>query len=120
MTADKAGTTLEPAGSWLARLDDYEAALVGGERLFHVGLARGSMTVELYRPQGTDRQPPHSRDELYIIRSGSALFNRDGQQAEVAAGDTIFVPAAMEHRFEQFSADFDSWVIFWGPEGGEK
>lgn len=110
----------EPVGNWLARFAEYDAALTAGERLFHVGLARGSMTVELYRPRGADLQTPHSRDELYIIRSGRALFVRDGQQEEVAAGDTIFVPAQMPHRFEQFSADFDCWVVFWGPEGGEK
>jgi len=23
------------------------------------------------------------------------------------------------HRFEQFSDDFEAWVFFYGPEGGE-
>lgn len=31
----------------------------------------------------------------------------------------MFVPAGMTHRFEDFSADFVTWVVFWGPEGGE-
>jgi hypothetical protein len=30
------------------------------------------------------------------------------------------VPAGVEHRFEEFSGDFGTWVIFYGPEGGEK
>ena len=46
----------EPVSNWLARFGDYDAALAGGERLFHVGLSRGSMTVELYRPLGADLQ----------------------------------------------------------------
>jgi hypothetical protein len=24
------------------------------------------------------------------------------------------------HRFEEFSADFATWVMFWGPKGGER
>jgi len=31
----------------------------------------------------------------------------------------LFVPARVEHRFEEFSDDFATWVIFWGPKGGE-
>jgi len=31
----------------------------------------------------------------------------------------LFVPAGVEHRFENFSDDFATWVIFYGPEGGE-
>ena len=27
--------------------------------------------------------------------------------------------AGVEHRFEDFSADFATWVFFYGPEGGE-
>jgi hypothetical protein len=26
----------------------------------------------------------------------------------------------MEHHFENFSDDFATWVIFYGPDGGEK
>jgi mannose-6-phosphate isomerase-like protein (cupin superfamily) len=35
-------------------------------------------------------------------------------------GDVLFVPAGVEHRFEDFSDDLDVWVIFYGPEGGER
>jgi hypothetical protein len=31
----------------------------------------------------------------------------------------LFVPAGVEHRFEDFSDDFAVWVVFWGPDGGE-
>jgi len=37
-----------------------------------------------------------------------------------APGDMLFVPAKMEHRFEDFSADFATWVLFYGPTGGER
>jgi uncharacterized protein YjlB len=32
----------------------------------------------------------------------------------------LFVPAGTTHRFEDFSADFATWVVFWGPQGGER
>jgi hypothetical protein len=36
------------------------------------------------------------------------------------SGDMLFVPARMEHRFEDFSDDFATWVMFYGPAGGER
>ena len=104
---------------WHARLGDFEAGLAASDKPFFTGLAHGSMTVELYRPVGEDLQTPHSRDEIYIIRRGTADFLRDGERVSVAEGDALFVPARMEHRFVEFSEDFDTWVLFWGPEGGE-
>jgi mannose-6-phosphate isomerase-like protein (cupin superfamily) len=35
-------------------------------------------------------------------------------------GDLLFVPAGVIHRFEEFTDDFCTWVMFYGPEGGEK
>ncbi len=32
----------------------------------------------------------------------------------------LFVPAHATHRFEEFTDDFAAWVVFWGPQGGEK
>ncbi len=35
------------------------------------------------------------------------------------AGDFLFVPAGMEHRFFDFGESLEAWVIFFGPEGGD-
>jgi len=35
-------------------------------------------------------------------------------------GDALFVPAHTSHRFEDFSPDFATWVVFYGPDGGEQ
>ena len=35
------------------------------------------------------------------------------------AGDFLFVPAGMKHRFLDFGENLETWVIFYGPEGGE-
>ncbi|MEO8164540.1 MAG: cupin domain-containing protein, partial [Betaproteobacteria bacterium] len=34
--------------------------------------------------------------------------------------DMLFVPAGVPHRFEMFTDDFCVWVMFYGPEGGER
>ena len=70
----------------------------------------GSLNIELYAPHLVDDQKPHTRDEVYIIVSGSGRFRKD----------FLFVPAGVEHKFFDFTDDFCTWVIFYGPEGGEK
>ena len=45
---------------------------------------------------------------------------REKERISFAPGTVIFVPAAIEHRFVDFSDDFATWVVFWGPEGGER
>ncbi|HEX3383635.1 MAG TPA: cupin domain-containing protein [Mucilaginibacter sp.] len=89
-------------------------------KLFVKVMEHGSMFVEIYRPQKTDQQRPHKQDELYIIISGQGEFLNDGKRSSFAAGDVLFVRAGIKHRFENFSDDFATWVIFYGPEGGEK
>jgi mannose-6-phosphate isomerase-like protein (cupin superfamily) len=82
-------------------------------------LRHGSMSVELYRPQGQDLQTPHAQDELYVVVAGQGEFFCGGQTQAFGPGDCLFVPAGVEHRFSRFDADFITWVIFYGPQGGE-
>jgi mannose-6-phosphate isomerase-like protein (cupin superfamily) len=86
---------------------------------FAVVLEHGTLSVEIYAPRGTDPQTPHTRDELYVVASGSGRFVKGGEPYPFAAGDVLFVPAGVPHRFEDFSDDLAVWVIFYGPEGGE-
>jgi mannose-6-phosphate isomerase-like protein (cupin superfamily) len=46
-------------------------------------------------------------------------LNND-KKVNFKAGDFLFVPAGIEHRFTNFTADFSTWVFFYGPKGGEK
>lgn len=82
--------------------------------------AHGSMQAELYQPRGSDPQTPHDRDEIYIVARGSGRFFNGHEEIGVRAGSLIFVGAGAEHRFLDFSDDFATWVIFYGPVGGEK
>lgn len=79
----------------------------------------GSLEVEIYRPIGVDRQTPHRRDELYAVVAGRGQFFCGGERRPFEPGEVLFVPAGAEHRFEEFSEDFCTWVFFYGPDGGE-
>lgn len=74
-----------------------------GERFAEL-IAHGTMRPELYAPRGDDPQQPHAQDGLYFIHSGRGQFVQ-GQE---------------RHRFEEFTDDFATWVVFWGPPGGER
>ena len=89
-----------------------------GER-FAVALTHGSMSVEYYSPIDHDPQTPHEQDEVYFIHRGTGELAINGDRHLFKAGDCLFVPANIEHRFENFSSDFGTWVLFWGPSGGE-
>jgi mannose-6-phosphate isomerase-like protein (cupin superfamily) len=104
---------------WMIPLAAARSKLLDSEHPFAVMLKSGSMSVELYAPIGTDEQTPHEQDEIYVIVSGTGMFSRAGQRRPFKPHDVIFVPAGVEHRFEGFSDDFQTWVIFWGPTGGE-
>src|SRR5690349_20820476 len=88
-------------------------------RQFTVVMKHGSMSVEYYAPKLKDLQTPHTQDELYVIVSGKATFMLEDKSASCMSGDVLFVPAGKKHKFENFTDDFATWVIFYGPEGGE-
>jgi mannose-6-phosphate isomerase-like protein (cupin superfamily) len=94
------------------------AAWPNGAR-FAKALTHGSMSVELYAPKDIDPQTPHEQDELYFVQSGQADFYLAGQTEKCQAGDCLLVPAGAEHCFLNFTSDFVTWVVFWGPKGGE-
>jgi mannose-6-phosphate isomerase-like protein (cupin superfamily) len=100
-------------GDALARLPGKE-----GERFVEL-FRHGSLSVELYAPREHDPQQPHTRDEVYVVVQGTGRFRNGEERHRFAPGDLLFVPAGVEHRFEEFSNDLAVWVIFYGPEGGE-
>jgi mannose-6-phosphate isomerase-like protein (cupin superfamily) len=79
----------------------------------------GTLSVEIYKPDKIDHQQPHERDEVYVVISGSGTFLHGDERSTFGPGDFLFVPAGVVHRFEDFTDDFSTWVIFYGPKGGE-
>lgn len=110
--------TLHPE-DWLAHLPGPPHRYWPEGARFVTALQHGSMALELYAPRGHDPQQPHTRDELYVVVSGHGMLDDGGQARAFRPGDAIFVPAGRPHRFVDFSDDFATWVVFYGPEGGE-
>ena len=90
-----------------------------GERFVEL-FRHGTLSIELYAPREHDPQQPHTRDEVYVVVEGRGRFRNGRERHRFAPGDLLFVPAGVEHRFEEFSDDLVVWVIFYGPEGGEE
>lgn len=88
-------------------------------RTFTTLFRHGSLEVEIYKPDGVDPQQPHTRDEVYVVVSGSGYFVNGGIRQRFEPGEVLFAPAGAVHRFEEFTPDFVTWVFFYGPEGGE-
>lgn len=102
----------------LAHVRDAIAARTDGKQ-FHYPLTHGTMRVGVYAPRGKDTQTPHTQDELYIVISGTGDFVKGNERTAFQPNDILFVEANVPHRFENFSDDFSTWVVFWGCEGGE-
>lgn len=82
-------------------------------------MRHGSMVLRFYAPRGSDPQTPHEQDEIYVVASGRGVFACSGERVPFGPGDALFAPAGAEHRFVDFSDDFGTWVVFYGPKGGE-
>jgi len=82
-------------------------------------MAHGSMRLRYYAPKGEDAQTPHAQDEVYVVIAGRGRFEVDGRTCAFGPNDVLFAPADAAHRFVDFSDDFATWVVFYGPEGGE-
>lgn len=112
---------MDSSPSRLIKLTDAQNALPTRDGKLYAELFRhGTLAVEIYAPKGVDLQQPHTRDELYIVISGRGWFSVEGQRFEFVPGDALFAAAGEVHRFEDFTDDLLVWVVFYGPEGGER
>ena len=100
--------------AWLGRLPTPDG------KPFVLAHEHGSLSVELYAPRGVDAQTPHRRDEVYVVVRGEGWFVNGPDRHRFGPGDLLFVAAGVGHRFEDFTDDLAAWVVFYGPEGGER
>lgn len=95
-------------------LDDLLKAHKESGKLYHEFLRVPDMSAGLYiLPAGIeDPQNPHNEDEMYTIISGKGKFFCDGEDVDVQAGSTLYVPKQVEHRFHSIEEDLVIIVIF--------
>ncbi len=107
----------------MERLTTHQALLQLSKatgREFVTLFRHGSLEIEVHKPHLVDRQTPHTRDELYVVISGSKYFLNGSSRTPFQPGEILFVPAGVEHRFEEFTSHFSTWVFFYGPEGEKR
>jgi uncharacterized cupin superfamily protein len=83
-------------------------------RLSRLAFETADIELRHYAPRGEDKQVPHDRDELYFVISGRGTFVRGAERVPFVAGDVLYAAAGEVHRFEGFSEDFATWVLFYG------
>jgi mannose-6-phosphate isomerase-like protein (cupin superfamily) len=70
----------------------------GGYEVVHEspGLELGVYTLVAPEP---DRQQPHDDDEVYVVLDGRGTLEVAGRAIPLERGQSVFVPAGVEHRF---------------------
>ncbi|MGE0415738.1 MAG: cupin domain-containing protein [Acetobacteraceae bacterium] len=76
----------------------------------------GDLEVRFAAHPTNGPQVPHERDELYFVAAGHGRYRVEDRVSDVGPGDLLFCAAHVPHGFEEFSADFCVWVIFYGPK----
>jgi mannose-6-phosphate isomerase-like protein (cupin superfamily) len=109
------GQGSQAAFSWSGLLERHRAS---GRAYLEV-IRTDSLSTGLYvLPAGAvDAQTPHTEDEVYIVMAGGSLFTAGAETREVRAGDILYVPAGVAHRFHDISEELRAIVVFAPPEG---
>ena len=71
-----------------------------------------SMGIYKVPPGGVDPQGPHAEDEVYYVLEGSGRFTVGAEERVVEAGQLLFVPARVPHRFHDATKDLVLLVFF--------
>jgi mannose-6-phosphate isomerase-like protein (cupin superfamily) len=75
----------------------------------------GELEIRFAARPSNGPQIPHRRDEFYVVAAGTGRYRVEDRVTEVGPGDLIFAAAHVPHGFEDISADFAVWVMFYGP-----
>jgi mannose-6-phosphate isomerase-like protein (cupin superfamily) len=76
----------------------------------------GGLEVRFAARPTAGPQVPHARDELYFVAAGTGRYRVENKVTAVGPGDLLFCAAHVAHGFEDISADFCVWVLFYGPK----
>lgn len=115
MTADN--TTNKAADNWqVFDIKQLMDGVVGEQPRIHEFLRVPSMSCSVYHlPAGSkDMQSPHLEDEVYVVLSGKAVLEIDGQRNQVGRGSILYVKSNTEHSFFDIEEDL-TVIAFFGP-----
>ncbi len=100
-------------------LERVEAEQHGTGEPYHEFLRVPALSCGLYvlPAGGTDRQSPHTEDEVYYVLHGRATLDIGDHEHLVHPGSVIYVPARIPHRFHTIEEDLKLLVLFAPAEG---
>src|SRR6478609_8042184 len=100
---------------------DLEAARAARDRPYHEFMRVPDLSAGIYTLDAgtTDRQQPHTEDELYYVVAGRAMVTVGTDTRPVVPGTVLFVAAAVPHRFHDIAERLELLVIF-GPAEGDR
>jgi mannose-6-phosphate isomerase-like protein (cupin superfamily) len=95
-------------------LMDILARLQEEGRPYYEFLNRGSLSAGIYylAPDESDRQQPHTEDEVYYVLSGEGSIDIDGEQTRVRPGSVVFVAKHVPHHFHDYDEGLTLLVVF--------
>src|ERR1700730_14123647 len=76
----------------------------------------GDLEVRFAARPTNGPQVPHRRDELYFVTAGTGRYRVEDKVTAVGPGALLVGAAHGAHGFEDISADFSVWVLFYGPQ----
>ncbi len=76
-----------------------------------------SVGLSMWPRDTTDRQQPHTEDEVYYVVSGRGAIRVGDEDRPVKPGSLVFVAAGVEHRFHSIEEDLRV-LVFWAPPHG--
>jgi mannose-6-phosphate isomerase-like protein (cupin superfamily) len=100
-------------------LDELVARQAASGRPYLEFVRVESLSVGLYvlGAGATDRQQPHTEDEVYHVVAGRSRMTVGSGEIEVGPGSVIFVAAHTPHRFHDIAEELRILVFFAPPEG---
>lgn len=103
-------------------IDAVRRALEAMDSSWKEFMRAGAFSAGVYRLKAgeSDKQNPHTEDEIYFVTRGRAKFASGENVQEVAAGSVIYVEAHRDHRFLDIVEDLEALVIFSPPEGSSR
>ena len=96
------------------QLASVDAERAAGHKRYLEFLRVPAMSAGLYvlDAGADDPQQPHTEDEIYYVLRGRARMGVAAEDFAVEAGQLIFVPAKVEHRFHSIREQLELLVVF--------
>jgi mannose-6-phosphate isomerase-like protein (cupin superfamily) len=85
------------------------------DRLSAEAFIAGDVEIRFAAPSSRGMQVPHSRDEFYLVATGTGRYRIDDVEVPIGPGDLLFAAAHAPHGFVECSDDFSEWIVFYGP-----